>query len=72
MKPWHDSAKCPKCGVQAIQPCSPSPHNLTAAMARHVFCFACGHDYRETDAARLAQIWWSLGAYAGKRADGDL
>lgn len=65
MKPWHDAPRCPECKDGPLTPCMTNPHDKLGE-PHHLRCCACGHRVDETDPRRVAQAWWSAGAYEGK------
>lgn len=67
MRPWHDTPLCPKCTDGPLTPVMDDPR-ATNAEPHQLRCMACGHRYDESDPRRVAQAWWSAGAYEGKEA----
>lgn len=64
IKPWHDAPLCPKCTDGPLTPYMDGPHS-TFGEPHQLRCCACGHCVNETDPKRIAQAWWSAGAYEG-------
>jgi len=62
-RPWHDAPECPKCKAGVATPVVYNDPGQKFANADHLRCPACGHFWREADAAKIAQAWWSLGAW---------
>lgn len=65
VKPWHDSVACAMCGLPVVVPAGDG-HPRDADDVRAVRCAACGYAWPEDDDRKLAQVWWSAGAHAGR------
>lgn len=72
-KPPHlDTPPCPECARPTLVPFAVGADPNEAANPEHVRCASCGHDYaldldNADDLRRLLQVWWSAGAWAGKK-----
>lgn len=64
-KPWHDTVMHEGCGGPIVPQQSGIPPHLCQDF-NAVFCAACGLKYHEADPGKLARIWWSAGAWAGR------
>lgn len=68
--PWEDTVmhECDPPGKHAPGPVTPMHDGdpSTARDPRHVYCLLCSADWIEEDPRKLAQIWWSRGAYEGR------
>ncbi len=61
-KPWHDAPLCHACKTGPMTPVSDHP---THGEPGNLRCCACGVRETTTQPVRIAQAWWSAGAYVG-------
>ena len=63
IKPWHDCPPCQKCGAHVATPQAVSGRHGVITDPSALYCPACGADWIEPFPMRVAQAWWSHGAY---------
>lgn len=69
VKPWHDAPPCPECKAPVSTPVerrAAYTRMPPASLAGVLYCPACGVSWKESDPARIAWAWWSVGAHEAK------